>query len=56
MIYCYTHFVNSIQNDKKLNLSKLKAFADDKSNVDKMLITVRNIVGNIVELIRENAG
>ena len=41
--------VNSLPNDKVWNLSKMKAFADDKINVTKnlkfVLIRVENIVG-----------
>ena len=31
---------NSSPNDKNLNFTKLKAFADDKSNVAKMMIAL----------------
>ena len=43
------HFVNSLPNDKILDVTKLKAFADDKINVDKMMISVFHRVENIVE-------
>ena len=46
--------LDSLPNDKILNMTKLKAFADNKSNVTKMislLDRVENIVGK-----RENAG
>ena len=47
--------VNSLQNDKILDVTKLKAFADDKINVAQMMISVFDRVENIVEK-RENAG
>ena len=49
--YCLPqHFaclVNPLPDDKILDWSKLKAFADDKLNV-KMIISVSDRVGNIV--------
>ena len=47
--------VNSLRNDKILDVTKLKAFADDKINVAQMMISVFDRVENIVEK-RENAG
>ena len=47
--------LNSLRNDKILNLSKLKALADDKINVAKMIIYVFDRAENIVEK-GENAG
>ena len=47
--------VNSLPNDKILALSKLKAFANDKFNVTKMMISVSYWVENIVGK-GENAG
>ena len=44
--------INSFQKDKFLDLSKLKAFADDKINVSKIL----KFVSEIVENMRENVG
>ena len=46
--------LNSLPNNKILDLSKLKAFADDKINVSenlKFVFRIENIVGN-----EENAG
>ena len=40
---------NSLQNNKTLDLSKLKAFADDRSNVTQNLKFVSGRVENIVE-------
>ena len=40
---------NSFPNDKILDQTKLKAFADDKFNVTKMIIAVFDGVENIVE-------
>ena len=40
--------VNSFPNDKILDLSKLKAFADDKSNVTQTLKFVLGRLENIV--------
>ena len=47
--------INSLQNDKILYGSKLKAFADVKSNVAKLMISVFNRVENTVGK-GENAG
>ena len=42
-------YVNPFPHDKILNQkTKLKAFADDKSNVTKMIISVFDSVENIV--------
>ena len=41
-------FINSLPNNKILALTKLKAFADDKLNVTKMIISVFDRVENIV--------
>ena len=40
--------VNPFPNDKILDQTKLKAFADDKLNVTKMIISVFDRVENIV--------
>ena len=46
------HFVklpiNPLPYDKILDQTKLKAFADDKSNVTKMIISVFDRIENIV--------
>ena len=47
--------VNSLPNDKILDVPKLKAFADDKTNVAQMMIYVFDRVKNIVGK-GENAG
>ena len=47
--------VNSSPNDKILDVSKLKAFADDKMNVARIMIPVFDRVENIV-VKGENAG
>ena len=47
--------LNPLQNDKILDWSKLKAFADDKINVAEMMISVSDSVENIVGK-GENAG
>ena len=48
-------FSNSLPNNKILDWSKLKAFADNKIKVAKMMISVFNRVENIVGK-GENAG
>ena len=50
-----THFDNPLPNDKILDCSKLKAFADDKIKVFEMMIFVFDRVENIVGK-GENAG
>ena len=40
--------LNQLPDDKLLDWSKLKAFADDKLNVTKMIISVFDRVENIV--------
>ena len=47
--------VNSLPNDKTLDVTKLKAFADNKINVGQMMISVFDRVENIVGK-GENAG
>ena len=47
--------INSLPNDKILDWSKLKAFADDKINVLKMMIFIFDRIENIVGK-EENAG
>ena len=47
--------INSLTNDKILDWSKFKAFADDKFDVAKMMISVLYRVENIVGK-GENAG
>ena len=49
------NFVNSLPNDKFLDWSKLKAFRDDKTNVNRKLKFVFGRVENIVGK-GENAG
>ena len=39
---------NSLTNDKILDMNELKAFADDKLNVDKMTISLYGRVENTV--------
>ena len=46
-------FINPLPDDKILRLLKLKAFADDKSNVTQNIKVVFHRIENIVE---ENAG
>ena len=46
---------NSLPNDKILALSKLKAFADDKLDVSKMMISLLHTMENTVRK-GENAG
>ena len=41
--------INSLPDDKILDIIKLKAFADDKINVGQMMISVYDRVQNIVE-------
>ena len=40
--------VNSLPNDTILDCSKLKSFADDKLYVAKIMISVQDVVENIV--------
>ena len=47
--------LNSFPNDKILDLTKLKAFTDDKLNVSRMMISILDRVENTVEK-GENAG
>ena len=55
IIHCTKHVINTLPNDKILDVTKLKAFADDRINVAQMMIPVfvglENIVGK-----GENAG
>ena len=51
----HLHLINSLPNNKILNLTKLKAFADDRINVAQMMISVFDTVENIVGK-GENAG
>ena len=44
--------VDSLPNDKILALTKLKAFADDKFNVAKLMISVFNRVENTVGIFQ----
>ena len=44
----YLRFVNPLPDNKILDQTKLKAFADDKLNVTKMIISVFDRVENIV--------
>ena len=47
--------INPFPDKKQMTLSKLKAFANDKINVTKMIISVFDRVQNIMEK-GENAG
>ena len=49
------HSYNSLPNDKILDMTKLKAFADDRINEAQMMISVFDGVENIVGK-GENAG
>ena len=44
---CY-QLVKSLPNDKILNMTKFKAFADNKLNVAQMMISVFDRIENIV--------
>ena len=57
MIYPVTALrpVNTLPNDKSLNLSKLKAYADEKLNILQMIEFVFDRIENIVGK-GENAG
>ena len=46
---CQWIWLNSLPNDKILDETKLKAFADDKINVAQMMVFVFDRVENIVE-------
>ena len=48
-------YINSLPNDKILDVTKLKAFAEDKLNVARMMISLLDRVENTVGK-RENAG
>ena len=47
--------INSLPSAKILDVTKLKAFADDKINVAQMIVSVFDRIGNIVGK-GENAG
>ena len=47
-IYRSDNYVNPLPDDKILDQTKLKAFADDKLNATKMIISVFDRVENIV--------
>ena len=49
------YMFNSLPNNKILDVTKLKAFADDKLNVTNMMISLHDSVENTVEK-RKNAG
>ena len=49
------YYLNSLPNDKTLNQTELKAFADDNSNVAQMVIFVFDRIENMVRK-GENAG
>ena len=49
------YMVNPLPNNKILNVTKLKAFADDKSNVTKMMISLYDREENTMGK-EENAG
>ena len=53
--YFSTHPFNCLPNDKIFDATKLKAFADDKTNVAQIMISVSDRVENIVGK-GENAG
>ena len=53
--WCIREWVNSLTNDKNLDRSKLKAFADDNLNVNQKLKFALGRVENIVGK-GENAG
>ena len=48
-------FLNSLPNDNFLDWSKLKAFADDKTNVTEKM---KFVLGRVINIVRkgENAG
>ena len=50
---CKKQLFNSLPNDKILDLTKLKVFADNKINVAQMMISVTDRVENIVEQERQ---
>ena len=55
-VYCLTLYSdNTLPNDKILDVTKLKAFADDKLNVTKMMISLYDRVENTLGK-GENAG
>ena len=54
-LYCSIPNINSIPNDKILDMTKLRAFADNKLNVAEMTISLYHTAENTVEK-RENAG
>ena len=43
----YSAWLNSLPNDKILDLTKLKAFADDKMNEAQMMISIFDRLENI---------
>ena len=47
-VLCWKRLINPLPDDNILDWSKLKAFADDKLNVTKMIISVFDRVENIV--------
>ena len=51
----FHYFLNPLPNDKFLEITNLKAFADDKLNVNKMTISLCDRVKNTVGK-GENAG
>ena len=48
-VYFFLRFITPFAHDKILDQTKLKAFADDKLNVTKMIISVFDRAENIVE-------
>ena len=55
-VYCLILYSdNTLPNDKILDVTKLKAFADDKLNVTKMMISLYDRVENTLGK-GENAG
>ena len=51
----FSHYVNPLPNDKILDMTKLKAFTDNKLHVDKMTISDLDRVENTEEK-GENTG
>ena len=43
-----TEFLNTVPNNKILDMTKLKAFADDKINVAQIMVSVFDRIENIV--------
>ena len=52
---CFIRFINSFPNNKILDMTSLKALANDKINVPQMMVSVSDRIENIVGK-GENAG